>query len=786
MNMYLRLLINDFRKRAWKNLILFVFMCLSVTVAAVVVLMLSQLFTSITDMYETANPPHFLQMHMGDVEQEKLEAFNESYDGVQAWQCVPMIDLYGGELTVEGADGVYTLSDCRLDISLVKQNDGYDVMLDDSRRPLALTGNEIGVPVILLEQYQIAQGDRITVCADGIETVFTVQAYVYDGMMNSTMCSSTRFLISDEMFDTLLGQIGETEHLIETWFADSAQANAYQSAYEQSELQLPKNGQAITYTMIFLLSALTDLMTAMVLVLAGVLMLVIAVICMRYVLLAELEDDVTQIGTMKAIGIPERSIRRLYLTRIGLLLAGACVCGPAIAVGVRGMFTGHVSRMFGEQPLCAADLGAAAAVTVVIAVVICLAAGKILGRLRKRTIVDLLVLDRGFGKSGKVRGCLHRCKRLPFSMVYGWHEAKRGYGVIFWLLLLVTFLIFVPVRTYQTMQDETFVTCMGSPVCDLQAEVLQGSQLEERKQTLDQLCEQAEADGSIQELNVLRRVRLQAYNSAQEPVGVHMDTGAGAGSGIAYLGGRAPENAQELALSVLLAEELGCSLGDTIVLQAQEQTCELTLCGIYQDVTSGGRTAKCVRAFDNIPAEKYTYQMKLSADAQSFADTLRQQLGSGYSVEAMEDFLDQTLGGVTARMRQSVGFVWICGLVLTVLIAVLFMELRLARTMPALAQKHIMGIPTLAMCLQELYPILLWGICGALAGTVFGELMGASLIGGLFSMLGLGLQRITFSGSAAGGLWIPAALVLTLGISSLFVCRRLRPERMDIRAYLNQ
>ena len=44
MDIHIRLLLNDFRKRAWKNIVLFVFMLLSMTIAASVVLMLSQLF----------------------------------------------------------------------------------------------------------------------------------------------------------------------------------------------------------------------------------------------------------------------------------------------------------------------------------------------------------------------------------------------------------------------------------------------------------------------------------------------------------------------------------------------------------------------------------------------------------------------------------------------------------------------------------------------------------------------------------------------------------------------
>ena len=94
-----------------------------------------------------------------------------------------------------------------------------------------------------------------------------VAGYVYDSMMNSTMCSSTRFLISDDDFDLLLCNVGQTEYLIEAWFNDSSLASKYQSLYETDSRNLPKNGQAVTYQIIFLLSSLTDLMSAGVLIL---------------------------------------------------------------------------------------------------------------------------------------------------------------------------------------------------------------------------------------------------------------------------------------------------------------------------------------------------------------------------------------------------------------------------------------------------------------------------------------------------------------------------------------
>ncbi len=785
MNIQIKLFWNELRKKAWKNLCLFLFMCLSVMMTAAVVLMLTQLFSSIRTMYQTAQPPHFLQMHSGTLVQENIDAFNEDYEGITAWQTVPMIDLYGESLTVEGAGQTFSLSDCRLDISLVKQNRERDVLLDAERNALDLTDGQIGVPVILLEQYEIAVGDRITVAADGVTKKFTVAAYVYDGMMNSTMCSSTRFLISDADFDALLGEIGETEYLIEAWFTDSSLASAYQSAYEQSTPALPKNGQAITYTMIFLLSALTDLMTAMVFVLAGVLLLLIVVLCMRYVILAELEDDVQQIGTMKSIGIPERGIRGLYLSRIGILLAAACVCGFFLALVCACGFSAHTRRMFGAQPVGAAGIAAAVLSVVLIAAVILWFAGRILKRIRTRSITELLVRNEGFSKKRRVRSGLYRVKHLPVDLAVALHEVKHGYGIIFWLLFLTAFLISVPMRTYQTMQDPQFVTYMGSPQCDILAEVVQGDALEERMEVMTDVLSQLRAEETVTDVQTLRRVRLQALDANGEKVGVHIDCGAGAGQGIAYLDGSCPADEQELALSALMAEELGKSVGDAVTVTDGTNTYELVLCGIYQDVTSGGRTAKAVCTFSDVPSELYTCQVQLSpdADASETAEAMRRELAGGYSIECMDSFLAQTLGGVSERMALAVRLVLLTGIIITVFLVLLFMELRLVRSMPMLAEKLALGIPQRAVMQQELYPMLIAGGIGAGVGVLFSELFGERLISLLFSMLGLGITEIAFSPVTwqSAGIWLLLLCVLTL--STCVVLRKL--QRIRPAEYFN-
>ncbi len=785
MRMEIKLLISDLRKRAWKNGVLFVFMCLSVTIAAAVVLMLCQLFSSITAMYETAKPPHFLQMHKGELVQSDIDELNAGFEGLTHAQTVTMIDLYGEQVSVTGAGGSYTLADCRIDLGFVKQNDGYDLLLDEKRQPLHIHAGEIAVPVILLDRYDIAIGDTVTLSGNGIEKSLTVTAYAYDGMMNSTMCSSTRFLLSDEDHAELVGKIGETEYIIEAYFTDSSLAAAYQTAYEQSALDLPKNGQAVTYTMIFLLSALTDIMTAMVFVLAGLMMMVIAVICMRYVLLAELEDDAAEIGTMKSIGIPDKSIRGLYLSKLRILMCASLVAGIALAVLLQRCVTGHISRFFGTQPLDARSFLLAAGAALVIALIMLCSAGRTLSRIRRKTLVELMVAESGFCKKRRAKSGLARSRRLPVDILMGLNAARRGYGVIFTLMFVTAFLLLVPVRSLQTMKSREFVTYMGCPVFGLMVEAEQGGDTEERNAALASIVDEEIRNGSIASVSVLRRVRVCAYGCSGEQTGVHIDAGIEAGSGIKYLYGACPVNEGQIALSSLLAEELGKSVGDTVTVEYGGKSRGFDLCGIYQDVTSGGRTAKTLYGFEDEPAEKYTYQIELpdNVPAESIAESLRARLGSGYAVESMDSFIGQTLGGVTRRIGQAVVFAAAVGAAVTALIVLLFMELRISRSARSLAGKITMGIPFGAVCQQEIYPLLAVGGAGALLGSAAAELLGERLTGGLMSLLGLGISRISFSGLTAVSAVIPVGLTALAAMVCGCVCTKIKG--IDIARHFN-
>ena len=787
--MYLKLFKNDFKKNPGKQLILLLFMSLSVTLAVSVFLMLVQLFASISSMYETAKPPHFLQMHKGEIKQEAIDEFNESYPGIEHWQTVSMINMSGDEITVipKESQENFTLEDCRLDISFVKQNEKYDVLLNQERNVLHIEKGEIGVPVILLEQYSIAIGDEICLKGENVEKYFEVTEYVYDGQMNSTLCSSTRFLISDEDFEELFEKAGETEYLIEAYFEDSAMSADYQTAYEQSDKKLPKDGHAVTYTMIFLFSAMTDIVMAMVFLLVGILLIIVAMICLRYTILAKVEEDMKEIGTMKAMGIPMKGIRNLYISEIRVLMAVGCVIGYGVALFAVTFLTGHMSRTFGKHQPGIGIYITAIGIAILVYGVIILFAKRVLGRLRKVTVVDTLVTEKGFAKNYKIKDGIHKSLKLPTNLLIGLYEARNGYGIIFALLMIVSLLVTIPYRMIQTIEEKEFITYMGSAVYDVLVEVEQGESLEERKQATEQLLWSEQEENYVADYQIFKRVRLQAENSEQELQGIHIDTGKYAGEGLKYLTGKEPKTEAELAVSCLMAEQLGKTIGDTVKIIWNEKEQEFVISGIYQDITSGGKTAKAIYDFRNVDAEQYTFEVNLGETAGSSERVAvwREALGKGYSVEYMEDFIAQTLGGVTSQVKQASMIAFVIGICLIGMIVMLYMKLRIAREGRMLAGKKTIGIPFSDICRQEIYPVLLSGGLGAIIGLVLTGIVGDKIFSALFSMMGLGIEQIKFTAMPVMAyVLIPVILLMVLGIVARVSCQQIKT--MNVTEYFSE
>jgi putative ABC transport system permease protein len=120
------------------------------------------------------------------------------------------------------------------------------------------------------------------------------------------------------------------------------------------------------------------------------------------------------------------------------------------------------------------------------------------------------------------------------------------------------------------------------------------------------------------------------------------------------------------------------------------------------------------------------------------------KLGGGYDIEPMEEFIYQTLGGVSRQVEVAAAAVAVIGILLAALIVVLFMKLRLAKDVSQIAAMKAIGFTNQDVRRQYLYKIIMVSITGILAGSLISNILGESIVSMAFSMMGMGISRITF------------------------------------------
>nr|WP_300006270.1 FtsX-like permease family protein [Tissierella sp.] len=743
MNVKLKRFKNDFKRNSAGNIALILFMTLSVTLVVAASIIIVQLTSSIGEMYSIAQPPHFLQMHKGEIDQDEIDKFNRSFEGVKAWQTSPMINIYGDDIKVLGEKG-FSLEDSKLGISLVKQNKEYDLLLDSDREIIDLKKGEIAIPNIILNSYNINIGDKVELTGNGIKEKFQVTSFVYDAQMNSTLVSSTRILLSEEDFDELFGKIGESEYLIESYFTDKSMATKFQTAYENSGL--PQSGPAITYNQIILISAFVDILLAIIIILVSVLLIIVALISIKYTLMASLEEEIREIGTMKAIGMTYKDIRGLYLGKYKILIGLGVFLGYILALILSNIFTIHIDKTFGKQPFSIVTVGVSILSAILIYLISSYYCKKILKKIKSVTVVDALVLGKGFHKRSLVRDGLYKSKRMKMNSLLGIREILynfKGFIIIFIAMFIIASIIVVPMNLLNTLGSKEFIPYMGSPVSDILIQIDSGENLETSYSDLVRFINR---NKDIKEHQEIRRVRVETFNSDGGWMNLKIGSGEDSGKGLKYTDGKRPLKNDELAVSKLNADEMGVMRGDKVKLRFNEIEADFIISGIYQDLTSGGMTAKAINKFEALDAEKYEFiiELKDQVDIEEKAAQWSQELGKGYDIQAMDKFIDQTLGVVSRQIGLMVIVVVLIGIVMSGFIVVLFMKLRLAKDRGEIAGIKSIGFTDLDVRKQYLYKIGIISSLGIILGILVSNIVGEKIISLVFSIMGLGISKFIF------------------------------------------
>lgn len=739
--MYFRLIRNDMAKSKLITLTTTIFVAAAAMLVSLAAILIVNLTGAIDTLMTRAETPHFLQMHAGEIDRARLTEFADQNSNVDEFQVLEFLNMDGARIIL----GDRSLADRVQDNGFSVQSDRFDYLLDLNGNIISASDGELYVPIGYMRDHTAQVGDRAIV--GGKE--FTVAGFLRDSQMNSMLSSSKRFLVSANDYAEIKS-LGSTEYLIEFRLKDLSALGAFETAYASAGLEA--NGPTITYPLFKMINAISDGMLIGVILLVSVLVVAIALMCIRFTLLAKIEDDYREIGVMKTLGLRVSDIKKIYLAKYAAIAAAGSVLGFVLSLVFKDMLLENIRLYMGESGHFSLALFIGLIGVLFVFLAITAYVSGVLRRFRRISAAEAVRFGTSQEKAMGTRHMLLSQNRLLNTNIFlGVKDVlarKKLYATMLTVLVLSAFIMIVPQNLHNTISSKSFIEYMGIGSYDMRIDLQQTDHISEKAA---EMVETMRSDKAITKYAVLAtktfKVKEAETGSDQN---IKVELGDHSIFPIAYSQGRAPAAADEIALSTLNAEELSKQVGDVITLVIEGKDKNLTVSGIYSDITNGGKTAKA--GFTDHSSDVMWYVLCAELADPSIIDSKVADYAGRFAyakVAGIDEFIAQTFGSTISSALQASYAAIVVALTIMVLVTLLFMKMLVAKDRYSIAVMKALGYTNADIQVQFISRSAFVLIIGMAAGTLLANTLGEMLAGAVISSFGASAFHFTVDPLAA-------------------------------------
>lgn len=725
--MFFRIIKNDLFKNKLLTAITLLFVAAATMLVSLAAILTLNLTGALDTLMTKAKTPHFLQMHAGEIDKERLQAFAEDNSDVEAYQLKEFLNIDGSQILL----GEQTLADSVQDNGLSTQGEGFDYLLDLNGEVIQPGSGELYVPIAYMKEMDVNVGDKAVISGEEL----TIAGFLRDSQMNASLAASKRFLVSEQNYQQLKDK-GSVEYLIEFRLKDPSKLSEFETAYAGAQLEA--NGPTVTYTLFKLMNALSDGILIAIILFVSALVVAIAFICIRFTLLSKMEEDTREIGVMKAIGMRVNDIKRIYFAKYVAIAAAGSVCGFGLSFVVKDILLENIRLSMGEADNASAALLFGLFGVVMVFAVILLYVNGVLRRFKNISAVEAIrfgAVQEATPSSKRFQ--LHKNSMLNTNVFLGMKDVlarKKLYVTMLFVIVVASFIMIVPQNLHHTISSKSFTQYMGIGAYDVRMDVQQTDDIESKTKDIVATLEQ---DNELENYTVLttKMLKMKLDNGTEENVKVEL--GDHSIFPITYSQGKAPSREDEIALSSINAEEMNKKVGDIFTLIVDGQEKQMTVSGIYSDITNGGKTAKAVFK-DHSAAVMWSVVVAKLKDPTIIKEKVNEYDAqfSDVKVSDVSQFVNQTFGSTIDAVETASYVAVAIAIVITMLITVLFMKMLITKDRSAIAVMKSLGFHNGDIRAQFMSRALFVLVIGLIVGMVLANTLGELLAGAMISTFG--------------------------------------------------
>lgn len=435
-------------------------------------------------------------------------------------------------------------------------------------------------------------GDKLTIELEDATHEFVLAGKIKDALLGSNTSNFTRYIISEEDFDSFLSIEGTNEDYgVSFVYIYSSDMEAVLS---QIKPLVDNSASTMDRTMMEFMY-IFDMMLVGILLVVSIILIIIAFVVLRFTITFTLSEEFREIGVMKAIGIGNFKIRGLYIVKYAALsVIGACIgLVFSFPFGEMLMSVSSQSIIMGNQSPILVNILCA---VLVIAVILLFCYG-CTGKVKKMSPIDAIrngQTGERFRKKSVMSLGKSKFPATSFLALNDIVSSPKRYGIVTFTFFLCLSLMLILSATVTTMNSGSLVTAFGWADCDiyLDSKIYEECMQEDGHENLENHLEEIEqtlAENGIPAMcyqEVMFNLPV-VFEENESNINIYHGTGTTMDM-YEYTEGTAPQNTDEIAITGISAEELNATIGDTITIRTVDGDKEYMITAYFQAMNSFG------------------------------------------------------------------------------------------------------------------------------------------------------------------------------------------------------
>ena len=740
-----RMLKKDLMHRKSVNLILFLFITIATVFLASSVNNILVVSSSVDYYMDYANIPDVNLVAVNSGEKEKIMKWIETEaPGVKDYGYQEMLSVEQKNLHRENGKKFNAEG---LSLFLSEESSDYCKGFDPNGGALHLQDDEIGMPAFLMDKNDLKVGDKVRISLNGRDKTFTLKTVVKDAAFGNDMVGMSRIFMNSDMYKEFKKTGSEQTYAL--YFINVSSISKFTEAQNlQSFPSVLNTVSRSMYSMIYSF----DLILAALLILVGICMILIALLVLRFTLLFTMEEEYREIGIMKAIGLRDKAIRRLYLVKYTFLVSSGAFLGLLISVPISCIMVARVSvNMIMEDSGVNFFVNILCTLLIIFLVMLfCMNCTRKLSRITAISAIRGGHSGESFAKASALYLFKQKYLRVPAYLgINDMLTHLKRYA-----LLLVTFcisfvLITIPLNTINTMQSSEmaskFTVNTDSAVYIKKIEGKQDSayrnsaQLKKGMQRVEREMKEKGYDAELTASSIyflpfhapgkkgntkIMSLQIQGRNTE------YLD----------YLEGSAPVLENEIAFSRLILEDNNWHIGDRIEADLNGETYKFIITGSYADYMQLGSSARLNAKLDLSKVDMFEYwnvnvDMKTDKSQTELKDTLQKQFPD-YEWYTAQEIVDRNIGGIQESLSELLipMTAMLCAVIM--LITLLMEKLFIVREKGEIAMMKSIGFRNSSIRSWQVIRMILVALVSMLAAVPLSMLSNRFMLEPIFAIMG--------------------------------------------------